>query len=95
MRRPRPSITIPIPEGLAPRTVDLVRDFALAIASKLREAEQKYGYRDGWLTEDWETECRQHMREHMAKGDPRDVAIYAAFMWRRGWSTAPADQSAS
>lgn len=82
------NVTIPIPDGMTPCTIDLVRDFATALASKMREAEEKYGYRDGWLTEAWESECRQHMREHMAKGDPCDVAIYAAFMWRRGWSTA-------
>ncbi len=88
MRRPRPSVTVPIPDGLAPASARLVRDFAQALASKLRAAEEKYGYREGWLSQDWEAECRQHLREHMEKGDPRDVAIYAAFMWQRGWSTA-------
>lgn len=87
MRPPMPQAIIPIPEGLAPRSARLVRDFAAALAAKLRAAEEKYGYRDGWSTQEWEVECRQKLQEHIAKGDPRDVAIYCAFMWARGWST--------
>lgn len=88
MRRPKNTVTVIIPDGLAQASARLVRDFAQALATKLRAAEEKYGYRDGWLDDGWETECRQHLREHMAKGDPRDVAIYAAFMWQHRWSTA-------
>jgi len=51
----------------------------------MRGAELKYGYSDHWLHGIWDTECRAQMREHIEKGDPRDVAIYAAFMWARGW----------
>ena len=90
MRRPKPAgsvIEVSVPVDLHPATKSLVQMFAAAMASKLREAEEKYGYSDGWRTQDWEDECRQHMLDHMNKGDPRDVAIYAAFMWRRGWST--------
>lgn len=89
MRRPRGrELTISLPKELHPATQALVKGFAEAMAAKLREAEQKYGYRNGWRTQDWETECRQHMHDHIAKGDPRDVAIYCAFMWCRGWCTA-------
>jgi hypothetical protein len=34
-------------------------------------------------------ECQQHLSEHLAKGDPRDVAAYAAFCWYHGWPTVP------
>lgn len=76
------------PADLHPATARLVRDFAQALAAKLMKAQTKYGYTNGWLTQDWETECRQSLQSHIEKGDPLDVAAYAAFMWRRGWSTA-------
>lgn len=81
-------LLVTVPESLHPDTKQLVRHFAEELAHKLRLAEERYGYRDGWLTQDWEAECREHMHKHIAKGDPRDVAIYCAFMWARGWSTA-------
>lgn len=89
MRRPklRTEIKIGVPNELHPVSQQLVQDFAAAMAAKLRLAETKYGYRAGWRWQDWETECRKHLREHLAKGDPLDVAIYCAFMWSRGWST--------
>lgn len=83
-------LTKHFPTGLCPQTVRLIRDFALALAAKLRRAEEKYGYDIGWLTEDWESDCRRDLVSHITKGDPLDVAAFAAFMWRRGWSTSPA-----
>lgn len=79
-------------EGLHPATADLVQRFSTALADKLRKAEQKYGYSDGWLSPDWQAECQRHLAEHVAKGDPRDVAAYAAFCWHHGWSTASPPQ---
>lgn len=81
-------INLAVPAELHPASRELVREFAAALAAKLRRAEEKYGYSDGWKTEDWQTECRVHLREHLEKGDPLDVAIYCAFMWKRGWPTA-------
>jgi len=49
--------------------------------------QEKYGWTNEWLTSDWEEECREEMRIHLEKGDPRDVAIYAMFMIYRNWST--------
>ena len=74
--------------GLHPRTAELVRRFAEALAGKLRKAEEKYGYSDGWLRDDWQNECQAKLAEHVQKGDPLDVSAYAAFCWRHGWSTA-------
>jgi hypothetical protein len=73
---------------LHPATADLVRRFTNALASKLSMAEQKYGYSDGWRSGDWMDECREELLAHVAKGDPRDVAAYCAFLWHHGERTA-------
>lgn len=75
---------------LHPATADLVRRFSQALAEKLAAAEAKYGYSDGWASPDWMDECRAKLMEHIAKGDPRDVAAYCAFLWHHGASTAHA-----
>lgn len=76
-----------IPEGLHPYTANTLRRFANVLAEKLRQSEIKYGYSDGWATQDWQETCQRELLEHIGKGDPRDVAIYAMFMWHRGWQT--------
>jgi hypothetical protein len=77
----------PQPEILHPDTEELVNAFAKILAEKLLANQKKYGFTNRWLNDDWEEECRLQMMEHIQKGDPRDLAIYA-FMWKRGWSTA-------
>lgn len=77
-------------ESLHPATADLVRRFADALAAKLRRAEAKYGWTDGWARDDWADQCRSDLTAHVTKGDPLDVAAYAAFCWHHGWSTTPA-----
>lgn len=76
--------------GLHPATRDLVERFARALAEKLAKAEAKYGYTDGWLSANWEADCREALLGHIDKGDPRDVAAYCAFMWHHGWPTSVA-----
>ncbi len=71
-----------------PRTADLVQRFAAALTEKLAAAEAKYGYSDNWASPDWMDECRAKLLEHVAKGDPRDVAAYCAFLWHHGEGTA-------
>lgn len=78
----------PNPFGLHPSTAHLASKFSEALAEKLAAAEAKYGYSDDWNRSGWMDECRQHLREHLAKGDPRDVAAYCAFLWHHGESTA-------
>lgn len=78
-----------------PLTANLVVRFCRALASKLAAAEKKYGYTDGWRRADWMDECRQHLMEHIAKGDPRDVAAYCAFLWHHGESTTAPSQPAA
>lgn len=77
--------------ALHPMTINLVVRFARALAAKLAEAEVKYGYSDGWRSPDWMDECRANLIGHIAKGDPRDVAAYCAFLWHHGESTAKAE----
>lgn len=77
------------PAQLHPATTDLVHRFAAALREKLAAAEQKYGYSDNWRADDWLDECRAQLAAHVAKGDPRDVAAYCAFLWHHGASTAP------
>jgi hypothetical protein len=70
-------------------TDDLVDRFAAALKAKLRAAEQKYGYSDDWLRDDWQGELIAKLLHHIQKGDPRDVAAYCAFAWHHGWSITP------
>lgn len=84
------STSVAMPVGLHPDTQDLVTRFATALAVKLHAAELKHGYSDGWKDPNWMDECRQKLIEHLAKGDPRDVAAYCAFLWHHCQSTSPA-----
>ena len=76
-------------------TKALVHHFAFALAEKLAAAEKKYGYSNGWQRADWMDECREHLRRHVEKGDPRDVAAYCAFLWHHNESTATPPTDAS
>lgn len=80
---------------LHPATEDLIRRFSDALREKLSAAEKKYGYSDGWASPDWMDQCRRHLDQHVAKGDPRDVAAYCAFLWHHGESTTPQPPSAA
>ncbi|XKX17405.1 dATP/dGTP pyrophosphohydrolase [Klebsiella phage phi1_175008] len=77
-------------DGLHPSIIALVNGFATALAEKLSKAELKYGYNNAWTNNGWMTECLADFHRHIAKGDPRDVAAYCAFMWYHGWKTEPA-----
>ncbi|MBV8061135.1 MAG: hypothetical protein JO253_06390 [Alphaproteobacteria bacterium] len=79
-----------VPAGLHDETKKLVCGFAGALALKLYGAQKKYGYSDGWSSAEWMDECRAKLIEHLAKGDPRDVAAYCAFLWHHNESTAAA-----
>lgn len=76
-------------KGLHPQTALLVSDYAAAVGGKLYQAERKYEFGDNWRTDDWETQCKVELLRHVFKGDPLDVGAYAAFCWRRGWTTTP------
>lgn len=80
-------------EGLHPETERLVSEFSSALRAKLLNAQRKYEFGDDWRTDDWETDCRQALFKHLIKGDPLDVAAYAAFCWKRGWATSPPESN--
>lgn len=89
-RQPDQAAAQPEKEGeLHPATQEAFERFTSALYEKLRAAEKKYGYSDGWLKADWEDECISHMHQHITKGDPLDVANYCMFLWIRGWATRP------
>ena len=73
--------TLVLPSNLHEDTKMLVTDFAEDLALKLKKSEDKYGYSNQWMEATWMDECRQSLHEHIAKGDPRDVAAYCAFLW--------------
>lgn len=76
-----------VPEELHESTKELVASFAEALAMKLFKAQKKYGYTDGWADPDWAEDCRLDFQHHVEKGDPLDVAAYAAFLWYHNEST--------
>jgi hypothetical protein len=82
-----------LPQELHPATAELVVRFAQALADKLMASQRKYGYSDNWARPDWMDLCRTQLLEHVAKGDPRDVAAYCAFLWHHGQRTADATQA--
>lgn len=91
----RESVPNPNPWDEADPLADLVARFSAALLAKLRSAEKKYGWGDGWMRDDWQDSCQHQLQEHISKGDPRDVANYCAFIWHHGWAsstpTAPSD----
>jgi len=68
-------------------TDDLVDRFAAAMKDKLRRAEEKYGWDDGFLEPENIDGMREELYFHLTKGDPRDVANYCAFLWHHDAST--------
>ena len=99
---PTNPISIPMPPVKPPRRTpevadplaDLVSRFSSPLLEKLRAAEAGHGRRDDWLKNDWEADLQRKLAEHVAKGDQRDVAAYAAFAWHHGWLTAPKPEDA-
>lgn len=80
--------TLLMPDGLHENTKALVIGFANALAAKLYKSEQKYGWSDAWIQDDWQDKCLTDFNHHISKGDPLDVANYCAFMHFHGWGTS-------
>jgi hypothetical protein len=74
---------------LHPKTAAMIEQFAEALKEKALASQIKHGFSDDWLRDDWEALCKADLLRHISKGDPKDVAIYAAFCWARGWTTSP------
>jgi hypothetical protein len=75
--------------NLNPITLALVDDFSQALKRKLAKAETVHGFSTEWAFDDWELNCREKLSASVKKGDPLDVAAYAAFCWARTWRTTP------
>jgi len=57
--------------------------FAVALKAKLEKARD--AGRSGWQDPAWPVESiGDNLREHVEKGDPRDVANYCMFLFERG-----------
>lgn len=78
----------PVVEEADPEA-DLVARFSAALLTKLRASEEKYGWQRAWMRPVWSVELPPLLLKHVNKGDPVDVAVYAAFAWHHGWSVAP------
>lgn len=58
----------------------MIDEFARAIKRKFIQARTVKG-RTGWDERDWSAACIEQMKAHCDKGDPVDVALFAAFLW--------------
>lgn len=76
-------LSIDVPDNLHPTTANAVQWFATAMAEKLSQAQDKYGYTDDWYRADI-TDLQQDLQNHFEKGDPIDVANFCMFLWARG-----------
>jgi hypothetical protein len=72
-----------VPEMVALNKV--LREFTQAIREKLLKNERKYQFNGAWKKDDWKSELQLEIRNHVVKGDPLDVAIYAMFAHYHGW----------
>lgn len=75
-------VALPVQDGF--KLLDaLVDKFAAAMKSKLRRAATEKG-RGGWDDPAWSIdEIKAALLAHVDKGDPVDVANFAAFWWNR------------
>lgn len=87
LSRIREDISEPPTEADDP-TAAMVRGFADAVVEKLRAADEKYGHGLMWRDDPNLDGMRRELREHLEKGDPRDVAAYCAFLWYHGETTS-------
>ena len=61
----------------------LVDGFAVDMKRKLKEKFRESCY--GWDNPIWtEEDIREALHNHTLKGDPVDIANFAAFLWNRG-----------
>lgn len=83
-----------IVEDLKPRMHLITPDHRDAIlvgqvcdAMRIKLAKARAKGRTGWHLDDWMEQCRRELIVHIAKGDPIDIILFAAFLWWHGEST--------
>lgn len=85
MNKPVPNFHIYVPVGVTRAGRELFRMAVKNIIRKFADAEKKHNWKDLFLTAT-ETDIQEAFREHLKKGDPRDVAIFCFIMIFRGFS---------
>lgn len=75
------------PRTAPPPLQALVRNFADVMLEKLAAKDGEFA--DRWTVADDVPAIQTALHEHMEKGDPVDVANYAAFLWYHGATTIP------
>lgn len=62
--------------------------FVVAMMNKIEDAAEKYGWEDDFADEDRVPAMKEALAEHIKKGDPVDVAIFACFLHYHGAKTS-------
>ena len=84
MSRPVPNFHIYVPVGVTQAGRELFKISVKSIIRKFADAEKKHNWKDLFLAAS-EIDIQHAFREHIEKGDPRDVAIFCFIMIFRGW----------
>ncbi len=88
MIKPIPNFHIYVPVGVTQAGRELFRTSVKTIIRKFADAEKKHNWKDLFLTVSEDT-IQRAFRNHVEKGDPRDVAIFCFIMIFRGWRIKP------
>lgn len=84
---PKGSFTeILLPYGITDASKALLSSMFVRIIDKFVAAEVKHNWQDEWRTASKEV-IQKRFHEHVQKGDPADVAIFAIIMMYHGYST--------
>ncbi len=71
---------------LHPETERLVDEFAQALKRRLLLAQLEGTFIHQWMNPEWRDQALERLKKNIAADQPLDVAAYAAFFWRHGWS---------
>lgn len=92
------TFVVVLPDSVSAEAQAMLHFASQAMADKFVAAEAKHEWKDAWRSLDDpnrtavgidpERDCRRYLIHHLAKGDPRDLMVIAAFMLHFGWSAA-------
>lgn len=75
-----------VPAGVSYAAREMFRVGVKVAMRKFADSEKKHAWQDYWQQAPAE-EVKAALREHVEKGDPRDVIIYCLICLARGWRT--------
>lgn len=78
---------------LHPETARLVDEFAEALKRRLLQVQMQRTFIHQWMHPDWRESALKALKKNIEKDQPLDVAAYAAFFWRHGWSMTEEETS--